>query len=123
MKPAVRRARSFTGHRRKPGPLARPAPSPVIDIQISMPRERRRALRAALAKAVADGTGPWRIRVSTQIIYLTPNAGSFWVKLTLITPTGATIVALLDPDKPATAENIEKAIATAVRRGQTTSAR
>lgn len=80
-----------------------------------MPRERRHALKAALAQALAgEPGGPWRIRVSSKLVYLTPNAGSFWLKLTLVSPQGETFTALLDPEKP-TPEKIAQAIAAAVR--------
>lgn len=83
-----------------------------------MPRAPRRALRAALAQALAGEPGPWHVRVSTKLVYLTPTAGCFWIKLTLTSPSGASCVALLDPDK-VTPEAVAEAIAAAVRGSRT----
>lgn len=98
----------------KRGPKLEAAPPPVIEIQLSVPRERRRALRDALAQAVAGKGGPWRIRVSAKLVYLTPNAGSWWLKVRLTSPQGETFTALLDPEQlqPAT---VAQAVASAVR--------
>jgi hypothetical protein len=80
------------------GPPPGEAIAAVVDLQLSLPREERRALVEALGAAVADADGgPWRIRVSSTLVYLTPGSGSWWLKVRLTSATGETFTAILDP--------------------------
>jgi hypothetical protein len=81
--------------RRKEAPAAE---SPRIEYLYTAPREHRDELKQALAAAIAGEPGPWRIRVSSKLVYLTPNAGTWWFKVRLTPPRGETFTALLDPD-------------------------
>jgi hypothetical protein len=90
------------------------APALVVDFQINMPRQARRALEAALADAVAGDRSIRRIRVSTKLVYVTPRTGVPAIKLTLISAEGETSLALLDPDN-LTPESIAVAVSKAER--------
>lgn len=84
-------------------------------MQYTAPREHRDELKQALEAALAREAGVWRIRVSSKLVYLTPNAGSWWFKVRLTSPDGDTFTALLDPDH-LTRATVGRAVADAMKR-------
>jgi len=99
----------------KPVPPHAQEPPPAVEIQISATREERRALSDAVAEAVmGEPGGPWRVRVSSTLVYLTPDCGAWWLKVTLTSASGRTFAALLDPNEQTPAA-IGQAVAGIVR--------
>jgi hypothetical protein len=86
----------FSGTRKR-APRGRPGPE--VKILLSLAQERRQALKEALTAAAGDEPGnPWRIRVTSRIVYSKPTTGEWWLAITLTRPEGEEVTLLVDPD-------------------------
>jgi hypothetical protein len=67
-----------------------------IDIQVSLDRKRKAALRTGLQAILAAEEG-WRVVIRTALIYETTSSGSWWWSVALRSNAGAQHLLLVPP--------------------------